>query len=460
MNRNASSVTLMSGLGSYTSLFPRQCTPVILFVFLDDIHETGPTPDESPQSRSSNQSTLGRINLPSKGSGSIVVLSRPVTKSRRNYNHLLKHKFGFQSKNVGYYSGQKRVHPGSRNGHGPISNHLPLFSLDGSKAVLLLDKLSNNSGESLDFATSIVKNVLEGISTSDSLLLENHSQSSNKKYILSLKEFIYKQCDILRGRMSVSVSSGGGGGGGMVAAAAAASVALGSRKSCNHQRHDSSLPHCSGFVFLHACACGRSRKLRLDPFDFETANVSFSCYPECDKLLPTLILPQGNNTEGPIQSKSWSLTRIGGSRYYQPSKGLLQSGFSNIEKIIIYKFWVPSTSIEKKSLLTLENVNKENNAQETSMVNAHDNQDSKKDGIFLLFMKMGLVMLTDHLKGLGSIYAVDESVDNLDRRGVELSKIDKHGGYGKVHRHSNRMVRNPVKSKEIGTNGNQGQNGH
>lgn len=745
MNRNASSVTLMSGLGSYTSLFPGQCTPVILFVFLDDILETGPTPDESPESRSSNQSTLGRTNLPSKGSGSIVVLSRPVTKSeggfKKKLQSSLEAQIRFSIKKCRVLSGSETGPPGSRNGPGSISNHLPLFSLDGSKAVLLLDKLTNNSGESLDFATSIVENVLEGISTSDSLLLETHSQSSNKEDILSLKEFIYRQCDILRGRGSVSVSGGGGGMVAVAAAAAAASVASGkpsltptpelpsldvwltssqtilhgllsakpvilpeseqtkrrsrqrnsvsvsptiegggqsqtkvndplelaatyldnskglnskfsiswcqkalpvakdvylhdlppcyptsqheshlskaltffksmvkgpavdlylkklenecisiwvsgrqlcdaislTGKSCIHQRHDSSLPHCSGFVFLHACACGRSRKLRLDPFDFETANVSFSCYPECDKLLPTLILPQGNNTEGPIQSKSWSLTRIGGSRYYQPSKGLLQSGFSNTEKFLLkWKFFLekhkdsrvevvsdvkvkktgelhngvevnsksnnldenksnsnkvvpnftmkkpfsevvagssstssgfPPLQLKKKSLLTLENVNKEKNLQETSMVKAHDNQDSKKDGTFSSVHEDGIgnangnpflqrgsfgnllnmngrentslnqvvvyigfehecpcghrfILTPDHLKGLGSIYAVDESVENLDRRGVELSKIGKHGGHGKVHRHSNRMVRNPVKSKEIGTNGNQGQNGH
>jgi len=28
-------------------------------------------------------------------------------------------------------------------------------------------------------------------------------------------------------------------------------------------------PHSSGYFFLHACACGRSRQLLSDPFDFE-----------------------------------------------------------------------------------------------------------------------------------------------------------------------------------------------
>lgn len=516
MSRNASSITLMSGLGSYTSFFPGQCTPVILFVFLDDIFDPGSNPDEPAESTSSNQSSslnsLGRPTLPVKGSGSIVVLSRPATKSeggfKKKLQSSLEAQIRFSIKKCRVLSGSETGQPGSRSG--AVSSPAPLFSFDASKAVLLLDRLSNQRGESLEFATSIVENVLNGILTSDSLLLENHSQSSNKEDILSVKEFIYRQCDILRGRGNMvsnasSVSAAGVGMVAVAAAAAAASVASGkpcatpelpnldvwlsssrtilhrllsakpgflpepepepeqskrrsrqrnnvsptveggpliatdplelaatyldssrglntkfsiswcqralpvakdvylndlpacyptsrheahlgkalssfksmvkgpavqhylkkledectsiwvsgrqlcdavslTGKSCVHQRHDlkteDSLPsddikpHSSGFVFLHACACGRSRKLRSDPFDFETANVTFNCYPECDKLLPTLRLPQGN-TEGPIQSSSWSLIRIGGSRYYQPSKGLLQSGFSSTEKFLL-----------------------------------------------------------------------------------------------------------------------------
>ncbi|XP_024984464.1 uncharacterized protein LOC112520344 isoform X4 [Cynara cardunculus var. scolymus] len=678
-------------------------------------------------------------------------------------------------------SGSETGPPGSRSG--AVSSLAPLFSLDASKAVLLLDRLSNQAGESLEFATSIVENVLNGISTSDSLLLENHSQSSNKEDILSVKEFIYRQCDILRGRGNMvsnanSVSAAGVGMVAVAAAAAAASVASGkpcatpelpnldvwlsssqtilygllsakpgflpepepeqskrrskrnnvsptvegspskvsdplelaatyldssrglntkfsiswcqralpvakdvylndlpacyptsqheahlgkalsffksmvkgpavhhylkkledectsiwisgrqlcdavslTGKSCIHQRHDlkteDSLssndikPHSSGFVFLHACACGRSRKLRSDPFDFETANVTFSCYPECDKLLPTLHLPQVNS-DGPIQSSSWSLIRIGGSRYYQPSKGLLQSGFSSTEKFLLkWKFFlekhkeptsilhgysmnessndsrvegVLDAKVEKEGLApgelhngvemhgktnnsddnksnsvkvlpsftmkkpfsevvagsaatssgfpplqskkkASENVTKEKHAGETSMVKVHDtngNQGSKKvENISSVhetvdgngnangnpFLKLGstgnivtmnsrentnlralnqvlvyigfehecpcghrFILTPDHLKGLGSIYAVDEeshyhsSVESSDRKGVDLSKMGKHGGHGKVHRHSNRMVnaavskvRHPGKLKEVAANGKQG----
>ena len=50
MSRNASAISLMSGLGSYASLFPGNCTPVILFVFIDDLFDI-----PSPNSRHTTQ---------------------------------------------------------------------------------------------------------------------------------------------------------------------------------------------------------------------------------------------------------------------------------------------------------------------------------------------------------------------------------------------------------------------
>ncbi|GFS36138.1 hypothetical protein Acr_00g0044320 [Actinidia rufa] len=304
------------------------------------------------------------------------------------------------------------------------------FLLMHSKAVVLLDRYSNQKGESLDFATGLGVDVLNGKATSDSLLLESHSQIATQEDILSVKEFIYRQTDILRGKgglvtNSNSGSTAGAGMPGMVdvtAAAAAASAAAGKTftttelpsidictvapaveglvsrvtnpleiavsclesgkglntlwcqralpaakevylnelrscyptskhelllekalrafwsmvkgpavqlfmknledectsiwssgrqlcdaisltgKPCMHQRHsvetdgllskDGVKPHSSGFVFLQTCACGRSRRLRSDPFDFETANITFDCFTDCDKLLPSLKLPQ------------------------------------------------------------------------------------------------------------------------------------------------------------------------
>ncbi|KAI7727006.1 hypothetical protein M8C21_026489 [Ambrosia artemisiifolia] len=745
-SRNNSSGTLTSASGSYTSLFPGHCTPVILFVFIDDICEPGSSPDELGESTSSNQSS----NLNSlKGPGSIVMLSRPVTKPeggfKKKLQASLEGQIRFSIKKCRVLSGSETGPPGSRSGS--VSNHAPLFSLDASKAVSIVDRKSNQKGESLDFATSIVENVLNGISTSDSLLLESHSQHSNKEDIIYIKEFIFKQCDILRGRgSSVSnannVSSGGVGMVAVAAAAAAASVASGkpsttpelptldvwlsssetilhrllsakpglvsepepdqnrrrsrqrniilptvegnhdplelaatyldnsrglntkfsiswcqrtlpvakdvylnglpacyptqlheahlvkavtffksmvkgpavqhylkkledecttiwisgrqlcdavslTGKSCIHQRHELTVkPHSSGFVFLHACACGRSRKLRLDPFDFETANVTFSCYPECDKLLPSLNLLEGN-TAGLVQSSSWSLVRIGGSKYYQPSKGLLQSGFSSTEKFLLkWKFYLEkhkeSASIQpgfihgystngtskdsrveavsdekvKKAGNEVElhgkdnkfDENKSNSAQTipgftmkkpfsevvagsaatnsgfpplqskkkisenvtvVKMHDTNDSQESKKmehissvhetvngngNGNGSLFLQKGspgnlatmsskesslnqavvyigfehecpcghrFILTPEHLKGLGSIYALDEdayrsSLENPERKGVDMSKMGgKHGGHGKVNRQSNRLVnpavgkvRNPGKPKE------------
>ncbi|KAL2629895.1 hypothetical protein R1flu_014581 [Riccia fluitans] len=94
-----------------------------------------------------------------------------------------------------------------------------------------------------------------------------------------------------------------------------------------------SKPHSSGVVFLHACACGRSRKLRKDPFDFESANVRFFKFPNCEDLLPSLVLPclEGSPSIG---GSPWSLVCLGNSHYYQPTTGLLQSGFCSKQNFL------------------------------------------------------------------------------------------------------------------------------
>lgn len=512
-NRNTSSISLMSGLGSYASLFPGQCNPVTLFVFLDDFSDVlNPTSnvDESTDNsfnQSSSLSNLARPSLPTKGSGSVVVLARPGSKSeggfRKKLQSSLEAQIRFLIKKCRTLTGSE-THSASRGGG--VSSSAPLFSLDASRAVSLLDRSTNQKGESLEFATALVEDVLNGKATSDSLLLESHSQNANKEDILSVKEFIYRQSDILRGRggLVTNTNSGSAAGVGMVAvaaAAAAASAASGKTfttpelpsleiwlsssqlilqgvlsakrgcideiemtkrkprqrnnvppqiegittkgadpldiavswlesgkelnmkfstlwceralpaakevylkdlpalyptslheahlektlhafrsmvkgpavqlftkkledectsiwrsgrqlcdavsltgKPCMHQRHDietgGSLlgtavkPHSSGFVFLHACACGRSRKLCADPFDFETANITSNCFPDCDRFLPALQLPKMIDA-GPIQPLSWNLIRVGGTKYYEPSKGLLQSGFHATQKFLL-----------------------------------------------------------------------------------------------------------------------------
>ncbi|KAG5602831.1 hypothetical protein H5410_034201 [Solanum commersonii] len=512
-NRNNSAITLMSGLGSYTSLLPGQCTPVTLFVFLDDFADDYPSSsveepaDISSANQSSSVGASARPSVAPKVSGSVVVLARPMSKSeggfRKKLQFSLEAQIRFSIKKCRTLSGSETGHTGSRSGG--VSNSAMLFSLDASKAVALLDVTSNKRGESLEFATCLVEDVLNGKATSDSLLFESHSQSANREDLLSIKEFICRQTDILRGRGGVvsNTNSGPASGVGMVAvaaAAAAASAASGKTftspelphlekwlsssqlilqailsakyaiadeteiskrrqrnsvspplegnaskvsdpleiamsnlasgrgintrfstlwcqkalpvaketylnelppcyptsqhkahleralhafnsmvkgpavqfylqkleeectsiwtsgrqlcdavsltgKPCMHQRHDVDTGglcssdeikiHSSGYVFLHACACGRSRLLRPDPFDFETANATFNRSMDCDKLLPTVQLPQGSDTSGPIHSPSWSLIRVGNARYYQPSKGLMQSGFSSTQKFLL-----------------------------------------------------------------------------------------------------------------------------
>lgn len=505
LNRNSSAVTIMPGLGSYTSLLPGQCTPVIHFVFLDDFTEIHPggteeTSELSQVNMSSSANSSARTGLtPTKGFGSVIVLARPVNKSegglRKKLQSSLEAQIRFSIKKCRTLTVDSS-HAGSRNGASSAS--APLFSLDASRAVSLVDYSSCQSGEALEFAISLVEEVLDGKATPDSLL-ESHHQNVGKEDILSVKEFIHRQSDLLRGRGSLvgNTSTGTVAGVGMVAAAAAAAAASTSGKTmtalelpsfeiwlsssqsilrgilsakqasrfdteihrvheqgavsqagvnlatssnpfesainhlensiglniqystlwcqkafpiakevyledlptcypssqheehlnkalrtftsmvkgpavkhyvkklidectstwstgrqlcdaisltgrpCMHQRHDIRTlpedeikPHSSGFVYLHACACGRSRQLRSDPFDYETANVSFCTFADCDKIFPSVKFPE-RGTKGPVQLSSWNLIRVGGARYYDPSKGLLQSGFCTTQKFLL-----------------------------------------------------------------------------------------------------------------------------
>lgn len=518
LNRNSSSATMLHGLGSYSSLLPGQCTPVILFVFLDDFPDTNPSSSSQDQiETTSNLSNMPRPSFPAKGSGSVVVLARPVNKLegslRKKLLSSLESQVRLLIKRSRILSSSEAGQSGSRTGG--TSSLTSLFLLDSSRAVGLIDLASNQGGKSLEYATNLVEDVIDGKATSDSLLLESNSQNDNKDDMISVKEFILRQSDILRGRGGIvsGTNNGSGGGGGMVAAAAAAAAAsaasvktysspelpsfetwlsssqpilhgilsgkrcgtneagiskvkahkrngvvsvegnaskatdylalavsflengggLNSKfstlwcekalpiakeiylndlppayptlqheahlkramlafssmvkgpslqfymkkledeclsiwssgrqlcdavsltgKPCMHNRHylESDVSsneiklHSSGYVFLHACACGRSRRLREDPFDFETANFTFNSFPECDKLLPALQLPHVNG-KGLAKYLSWNLIRIGGAQYYNPEKGLLQSGFSTSQRFLLK--WTISTGKQRRN---------------------------------------------------------------------------------------------------------------
>lgn len=503
-SRSSSGISIMSGLGSYASLFPGQCTPVILFIFIDDYLDSTNLASSSEDmiepspslNTSANLSGLPRSSLATKGSGSVVMLARPVNKSEGCFKKKLQSSLESQIRSLikkcRTLSGSENGQPGLRSAG--ASSSAPLFMLEGSKIAILLDRVKSQSSESLEYATGLVEDVLNGKATLDSLLLESsHSQNADEDTI-SIREFIYRQCDVLRGRGGLmGAANSGGGMVAVAAAAAAASVASGKAfaapelpslklwlsmsevilhliltgkrgfkdnseitrrklrqrntspphgddlattkgaeppdiavswlergkglnvmfstswcrkalpmakevymkdlppcyptsqheahlekalhtfhsmvkgpsvphfakiledecefvwrserqqcdavsltgKPCVHRKHDgkeAEYLHSSGYVFLHACACGRSRRLRDDPFEFESANLT-KCFSDCDKLLPALELLEVKSV-GIIKPSSWSLIRVGSSKYYEPSKGLMQSGFSSSQKFL------------------------------------------------------------------------------------------------------------------------------
>ncbi|GER39701.1 protein SMG8 [Striga asiatica] len=469
LNRN---VTVMSGLGSSnTSFLPGQCTPVVLFVFLDEFTEAYPSGnlDGPPEA---SLTGLSKPGPPLKGPSPVVVLARPTNKSegglRKKLQSSLEAQIRFSIKKC------RTLESGTRGGPPFTGSSSPLFSLDSSKAVLLVDARSCMSGESLEFAIGLVEQVLDGKATPDSLLLGTHGENMKNEGILSVKDFIYRQADLLRGKGGSAVGSSGVGL--FVAAAAAAAVSATSKKMpavpelptfetwlsssrlilhgilsakcisqadesgqfesavsplrscvrlnmkysmtwceksfpvakgiyldnlpscypsflheehltralqafsslakgpavrmymeklkdectsiwvtgrqlcdavsltgkpCVHQKHDKETlsvdeikSHSSGFVYLHACGCGRTRRIRPDPFNFETANSVFDAFADCDKLLPSVELMPGS-VNGPIRASSWKLIHVGSTKYYDPSKGLMQSGFCSTQKFLL-----------------------------------------------------------------------------------------------------------------------------
>ncbi|CAO2046964.1 unnamed protein product [Urochloa humidicola] len=503
--RQSSAISLMSGTTSNPSVLPGQCIPVLLFVFEDDAVEVpsaGSSLDDMGDTFSSNQGStsdgLSKQSSASKGSGSVVMLARAANKSDsssgKKLHSSLEGQIRVLLKKCRVLIGMEPGHIGPR-GVSNMSHHVPLFSLDTSRVIALLERSINKKREPLDVIAGLFEDSLISKSPLDVLSLENNYHSTNHDDFQLIKDFIFRQSDALRGRggYSSNATAGSVAGVGMVAAAAAAaavSAAAGkpvnapdlpsfdkwmsistsiltallsgrnalsgeskshtspSEKSgqlpaggsnaiditlsclessnglnmkfssswcqralpaakeiylkglpafyptsmhevqlqkalrsfcsmvkgpavsvfskkledecntiwesgrqqcdavsltgrpCKHQRHvsfsssDAVEQHSSGYVFLHACACGRSRRLRDDPFDFQTANVFFNCFSNCEDLLPTLVLPRGRDA-GSFSVSSWRLVRLGGARYYKPTKGLLQSGFSPKERYLL-----------------------------------------------------------------------------------------------------------------------------
>ncbi|KAG0453105.1 hypothetical protein HPP92_025769 [Vanilla planifolia] len=490
-------------------MLPGQCIPVVLFVFQDDISDVS-----NPVTNTDDAMDSSRQNLTLKGSGSVLMLARPASKAegsfRKRLQSSLEGQIRFLIKKCRILAGTDHSHFGSR-GVGKV-NSLPLFSLDASRVVTLLNRSMNQRGEALSYVTSLIEEALNSKAKADMPMLENHCQNLHNDDVQAINDFISRQVDMLRGRGGLlgNANSGSVAGVGMVAAAAAAAAVsaasatpskpvnapelpsmenwyastylllkallhighgfrddrgnikvipleptvLDTRdkhalenaisclennkgmnmkfsaswcqrvftiakdvylkdlptcyptsihnshlenallsfcsmvkgpavklfakkladdctsiweagrqlcdaisltgKPCMHRRHgacnsnsmkeDTPNQHSSGNVFLHACACGRSRCMRDDPFDFQSANVTFNHFIGCESTLPTLSLPHLSNN-GPLPPASWSLLRIGGTRYYEPSKGLLQPGFCSTQKFLMK--WL--VAIEKEA---------------------------------------------------------------------------------------------------------------
>ncbi|GAB2223205.1 hypothetical protein Droror1_Dr00017343 [Drosera rotundifolia] len=544
-NRHNSSVSDMSSIGSYASLFPGQCTPVVLFTFIDDFTEmvaSTASAEESKDASSSNQisslSSLARPGSHVKGSGSVVVLARPANKfdsgPRRKLQSSLESQIRFLIKKCRTLSSSEISHTGSRNRTFPSS--LPLLTLDASRAVVLVESCTNRVGEALRFATSLAIDVLTGKATPESLLIESHARHGSKEDVGSLKDFIFRQADILRGKGGITnANSGSAAGVGMVAVAAAAAAAsaasrrlrsvpelpslriwlsntqdilkgllsaqhvhidntdISRRKfhqrngfappvdgadpldvaasllavgkgmnsnfstswcqraypaglevylkdlpgyyptlqheahlekalqaynsmvkgpsvneftkkledectliwesgrqscdavsltgrSCVYPRHNAQddsdatgRPHSSELVFLHACACGRSRRPRPDPFDFKSANVTFNCSSECDKAIPVVQLPKASD-DGSVELFPWHIVRVGDSRYYDPSKGLPQSGFSTNQKFLMK--WASNIEKDKVPNISYANAVKQGSLSSSADTNCESRLDA------------------------------------------------------------------------------------
>lgn len=555
VSRHTSTISLMSGSGSHLSVMPGQCTPVVLFVFDGDFLDSGHGHGHGSMEDASdglNQAGIVRPGSTLKGSGSVVMLARPMSKTeggfRKKLHSSLEAQIRFLIKKCRVLAAE------SGNGSRAVGNmsSFPLFALDASRVVALLDRSVYERGESLDFVTGLVQEALDSKVDLDMSMLESHCQGPNNEDIQPIKDFIYRQSDSLRGRgcLPSNSSSGSVAGVGMVAAAAAAAAASsvagkplittpklpnletwlsssnliltalysvkdklvdeidkarltiqrtatemqdemisrpgrdaveaavscleGSKalnmkfstswcqralpaakdvylkelpacyptalhnvqlekamnafhsmvkgpavqlfakkledecisiwesgrqlcdavsltgKPCMHLRHsvmEGDSPsgtvvkqHSSGYFFLHACACGRSRRLREDPFDFGSANVEFNNFPNCEDLLPTLILP-GGSSAGSIPPSSWKLVRLGGARYYKPSKGLLQVGFCPTE-IFLLK-WTIYFGIQKGtyglSLTDAKKCNGNNSSTDSTTVTIVDEPLKKSD---------------------------------------------------------------------------------
>ncbi|KAK1289015.1 hypothetical protein QJS10_CPB18g01795 [Acorus calamus] len=203
----------------------------MLFVFRDDFLDdpsSGASTEDLMDASSLNPSTSSSATLRLSASKISPVPARPSSKTeglKKKLQSSLDAQIRFLIKKCRTLAGAEGTHAGSR-GLGNTSS-LPLFSLDTSRAVMLLDRSTSHGGESPEYITSLVEEVRNLKGGLDVSVLENHCQNGNNEDIQSIKDFIFRQSDSLRGRAGspASTNSGSAAGVGMLAVAAAAAAA-------------------------------------------------------------------------------------------------------------------------------------------------------------------------------------------------------------------------------------------
>jgi protein SMG8 len=159
-SRQPSAISLMSGTGSNHSVLPGQCIPVLLFVFQDDsvdvssaVSSLDDISDTSSSTQASSTDGLSKQSLPSKASGSVVMLARASNKSEgssgRKLHSSLDGQIRVLLKKCRIPAGMEPGHIGSRTVSN-MSHHVPLFSLDSSRVVVLLNRFVSRKQEPLD----------------------------------------------------------------------------------------------------------------------------------------------------------------------------------------------------------------------------------------------------------------------------------------------------------------------
>ncbi|CAO3691432.1 unnamed protein product [Umbelopsis ramanniana] len=99
--------------------------------------------------------------------------------------------------------------------------------------------------------------------------------------------------------------------------------------------------HNSGYRPLHACNCGKSQRIREDPFTLQSANIGFfqsftCCSAEPNQDIPVTTASEGTTSKPSEQKGYTSLTRLGNAKAYKHHVGLEgYDGFTAAAKFLL-----------------------------------------------------------------------------------------------------------------------------